>query len=45
MASTKETEMDKHNENKANAPQQEITVLGLASVEVNSGQGSGKLPA
>lgn len=40
MAQPKETEMDKHNENaRADAPQQDVIVLGVASVETKGPQG------
>ncbi|WP_164978551.1 hypothetical protein [Pseudoxanthomonas composti] len=37
MASTKENEMDKRNESKTPAPQQDVIVLGVASVETLGG--------
>lgn len=43
MASTKENEMDKRNEDKTPAPQQDVIVLGVASVETKGGAGSGEI--
>lgn len=43
MASTKENEMDKRNESKTQAPQQDVIVLGVASAETKGGAGSGEI--